>query len=334
MTVSGQGTEQKDGFIFKASRDIEAEVLPGAFIRDFAGAGFALTQGEEGRKLLRRLLSADADKFASGEAFRSALLNASGGVMLEARVLAGKNQWLLVFPPEEAGSGQAWMGQVAVAFDAEVERLQGREACWLGGRQAGEALRRAGAEPPRDGAWAGVGGYRSLKVAGFPDFYLLEGEAAECREFRSRLEAQGAVQASDEVWRCARALHCEAAPGEDYDESSSPLECGFEDCVDFSDPSRMFIGRALAEARGRAGARCRLGLLAVNCGLSADELAQSPEITIEGNSQEGGLATTWALTPQGVLALALLPAGTAPGAAALVTVGQKSFPARVLRCGF
>lgn len=319
----------------------EAEMkaaLEGAFVKDIAGAGVVRTSGEAGLKLLRRLLASDAAKFASGDAFRSAMLNASGGVMLEVRALCRGNAWELVLAPSGADSGLAWMRQVAIAFDAEVEDVPAGHAFWLGGPQAPEVLAKAGAAVPKAGRFAELkqeeGAF--LTVSAFPgNLFLVSGDAASADAFWQKLVAAGAAKAGEAAWETVRAANCLAAPGAEYDESSSPLECGFENCVDFSDPSRMFIGRALTEARWRAGVRCRLGTLEIDSAVAAGELEDAPEVAIEGNSAEGALVTSWVKAGERVLALALLPASAKAGTAAAVALKangtESQAQARVLR---
>ena len=297
--------------------------LSGAVLKDVAGAGLVRTAGESGLKLLRRLLASDAEKLAPGQAFRSVLLNASGGIMLEACAAARPgNVWELVLSPAGADAGLAWMRQVAIAFDAEVQSLESGRAFWLAGPEARGLLEKAGVEAPREGSVKDVKreGEAFLSVAAFPGLFLIAGDAASASDFWLRLKAAGAVPAGERAFEALRVALCLPAAGAEYDESTSPLECGMGERVDFSDPSRMFIGRALTEARSRSGVRCRLGLLEIESGAAAEDLIEAPDVSIEGNDAEGGLITSWVKTDDKVLALALLPAATAEGARAAVSV--------------
>ena len=304
--------------------DEKREAMQGAVMKDMAGAGLVFVSGEPGLKLLRRLLASDAEKFSSGQAFRSVLLNASGGVMLEVHVLAlPGNAWRLVLPPSGADAGLAWMRQVAIAFEAHVQAMASGHAFWLAGPRAAEVLEKAGVPAPRDGAFKEIAvreGDAFLSVAAFSGLYLIAGDAESASEFWNLLKASGARPAGEHAFEVVRALHCLPAPWAEYDEMSSPLECGFEGCVDFSDPSRMFIGRALTEARSRSGLRCRLGLLEIESREEAENLTDSPDVAISGNDAEGGLITSWVKVQDRVLALALLPASTQEGAKAAVSV--------------
>lgn len=297
--------------------------LAGAVLMDIAGAGLVRTSGEAGLKLLRRLLASDIEKLAPGQAVRSVLLNASGGVMLEACAAAlPGNAWELVLSPAGADAGLAWMRQVAIAFDADVQSLEAGHAFWLAGPEARAALEKTGAEPPREGSAKDVKreGGAFLSIAAFSGLYLVTGDADSANGFWLKLKAAGAVPVGERAFEALRASLCLPAPGAEYDESTSPLECGMGERVDFSDPSRMFIGRALTEARARSGARCELGLLEIACEAAAEDLVEAPDVSIEGNDAEGGLITSWVKTEGKVLALALLPATTLEGAKAVVSV--------------
>ncbi len=318
-------------------RGLEAErrlVLQGAFVKGLDGLKLVRTEGENGLKLLRRLVAADAAKFAEGEAFRAPMLSASGCVMQELRVAVLRNAWEVLFFPGNADAGAAWARQAAVSFDAEVRILEGRAGFWLGGPKAREVLAAAGLEAPREGRFTSVS--ESSRILGFPGIFLAEGTAKEIGALREKLLQAGASPIGDEAWELARISCGIPEPGAEYDESSSPLECGLGDGVDFSDPSRVFIGRALTEARARAGVRCRLGLLDLKADAEAQDLEADPETEVEGNSEEAGIITSWSRTGDGrVLALALLPASSRAGGA--VRVGfqalgrQEEAPGRILR---
>lgn len=312
--------------------------LTGAVLKDIAGAGLVRTAGEAGLKLLRRLLASDVEKLAPGQAIRSVLLNASGGVMLEACAAAlPGNAWELVLSPAGADAGLAWMRQVAIAFDADVQSLEAGHAFWLAGPEGRALLEKAGVEAPREGGVKDVkredGAF--LSISAFPGLYLVAGDADSANDFWLKLKAAGAVPVGERAFEALRASLCLPAPGAEYDESTSPLECGMGERVDFGDPSRMFIGRALTEARARSGVRCKLGLLEVECDAAAEDLVEAPDVSIEGNDAEGGLITSWVKAEDKVLALALLPAATLEGAKAAVSVkteaGETVAAARVAK---
>ncbi len=291
------------------------------FFKETASSRVIRTQGEAGLKLLRRLICSDAAKLASGEAFRSAMLNASGGVMQEVRVLAvSSDSWELALLSDMADTGVAWAKQVAVSFDAEVTETPDT-ALWLGGKGLAGALEKTGSSLPKQGRFVQSELKEgSLRLARFGGLILACGVPEAVSALRKHLEAAGAEALDEEAWKAVRVSECLPAYGYDYDEASSPLECGFAAEVDFSDASRMFIGRALTEARSRAGVRCRFGALKIDAGLSEERLESDPEVVLEGNDAEAGVITTWAKTAEGAAALALLPAGTKPGDRAEVLV--------------
>ncbi|MBS6156519.1 MAG: aminomethyltransferase family protein, partial [Sutterella sp.] len=178
---------------------------------------------------------------------------------------------------------------------------------WLGGPLASDTLKKVSCSVPKAGSFTEP--EDGVQVCAFEDIFLIQGEASKLDAFWKKLAAAGAAPIGEEVWEAARTAICFPAFGCDFDESSSPLEVGLGSSVDFSDPARMFIGRALTEARYRAGIRCRLGLLEIQSDDDASKLDSAPEVVIRGNSSEGGIITTWTLSDSGtILALALLPA--------------------------
>ena len=302
------------------AEEIEA-VGRGAFLCDAPGAGEAVVTGEAGLKLLRRLLTADAACFPPGSAFRAAMLNASGGIMLESLVIAGNDTWELVFPPGAADAGKAWTRQVAVAFDAEVAEPAGRHAFWMGGPRLAETLRGIGIEMPAPGKTVCVGdGADTVVIAALPDMVLAVGAVAAANRLWEKVEAAGAVPVGEQGWELARTLACMPALRRDYDESSSPVEFGFEACVDFRDAGRMFIGRALTEARSRSGVRCRMGVLEIDAEVDPREFDEAPEAVVESSASEGVLVTTWARGHGKSYALALLPVSARTGDRAVVQI--------------
>ena len=109
--------------------------LTGAFLKDVRAARVIRTEGENGEKLLRRLITADVAKHATGDCLLASMLNASGGA---------KPEYGTVFRrvPETADTGLAWSRQVAVSFEAEVEQPEDRHVFWLGGPLASDTLKR------------------------------------------------------------------------------------------------------------------------------------------------------------------------------------------------
>ena len=105
--------------------------LTGAFLKDVRAARVIRTEGENGEKLLRRLITADVAKHATGDCLLASMLNASGGVMQEVAVIAHTGYWDVVLFPETADTGLAWSRQVAVSFEAEVEQPEDRHVFWL-----------------------------------------------------------------------------------------------------------------------------------------------------------------------------------------------------------
>ena len=77
-----------------------------------------------------------------------------------------------------------------------------------------------------------------------------------------------------------RILAREPAYGLEYDETTSPLEAGLEDALNFDDASRVFIGRALTEARKEKGDFERLNLVVFNVAFDPATLTELPLIIV------------------------------------------------------
>ena len=158
--------------------------LTGAFLKDVRAARVIRTEGENGEKLLRRLITAGVAKHATGDCLLASMLNASGGVMQEVAVIAHTGYWDVVLFPETADTGLAWSRQVAVSFEAEVEQPEDRHVFWLGGPLASDTLKKVDCAVPKAGSFtepeAGV------QVCAFEDIFLIQGETAKLDAFWKR----------------------------------------------------------------------------------------------------------------------------------------------------
>ena len=70
------------------------------------------------------------------------------------------------------------------------------------------------------------------------------------------LLAAGAKKGEQTGFDALRIFAREPAMGLELDEGASPLETGLEEALDFSDPERIFIGRALAERAPLRASTC------------------------------------------------------------------------------
>ncbi len=218
-------------------------------------------------KFLARLLVGDPEKLSEGSLVRTAMLNATGG-MLGTLLLARESatRFSLFFLEENADALQAWARQVSQAFDAEIS-VRKLSALPFVGDLAGEA--------PARGHFI-VKTELTLLNRGWMSYAIGEKEPVET--LISKLTRAGVNCADPGVMEALRIMAREPACGLEYDETKSPLETGLEDALDFSDASRIFIGRALTEARRDAGGYERLNLVAFNVPFDPSALTEIPLI--------------------------------------------------------
>ena len=243
-------------------------------------------------KFLARLLANDASKLEVGEVRRSVFLNATGG-MLGTALLARESltDYSILLLEENADALEAWARQVSEAFDAEVKTEKLFALPFLGDL-AGEA--------PARGRMI-----RKTKLALFNRGWMTYavGSKEDATELMGKVAAAGAKAGEEGVVEALRILAAEASYGLEYDETTSPLEAGFEDVPDFADPSRVFIGRALTEARKEKGDYERLHLVAFNVPFDPATLTEVPLVIV---GEMGYQPTSIARIPDMNLTVALV----------------------------
>ena len=243
-------------------------------------------------RFLARLLANDASKLEVGEVRRSVFLNATGG-MLGTALLARESliDYSILLLEENADALEAWARQVSEAFDAEVKTEKLFALPFLGDL-AGEA--------PARGRMI-----RKTKLALFNRGWMTYavGSKEDVKELMGKVAAAGAKAGEEGIVEALRILAAEASYGLEYDETTSPLEAGFEDVPDFTDPSRVFIGRALTEARKEKGDYERLHLVAFNVSFDPATLTEVPLVIV---GEMGYQPTSIARIPDMNLTVALV----------------------------
>ena len=229
-------------------------------------------QGAE--KFLARLLTSDVTKLAVGGVERSVAMNATGGVLGTPWVARrATDAYEIILAGDETDALQAWIRQVSVAFEADV----GVEVL------AGESL-----------------GIRFIDMGWM---CLAIGSEANIKALSNNLIKAGAKKGEQTGWDALRIFAREPAAGLELDESSSPLETGLEGALNFDDPDRIFIGRALTEARFKAGNYDRMQLVAFDVAFDPALLVEVPYVVLNGTQYP---CTSIARVPEGPFTVALV----------------------------
>lgn len=248
-------------------------------------------------KFLARLLASDVAKLAVGGVERTVALNATGGVLgtlWAARTAL--DAYELILAGEETDALQAWIRQVSVAFDADVT-VESLSGFYFVGKL------------PIDGIELQAGRRVERLGIGFYDLgwmCLAVGAKEKIEPLSENLLRAGAKKGEQTGWDALRIFAREPAAGLELDEGSSPLETGLEDVLDFEDPERIFIGRALTEARFKAGSYERMQLIAFDVAFDPSLLVDVPVVVFDGVRYP---CTSIARVPEGpfTVALARLP---------------------------
>lgn len=219
-------------------------------------------------KFLARLFINDAAKMPIGSVKRTAMLSATGtvyGVCLLAR--ESETTYKIVLMDEFADRNEAWIRQVNAAFDAEMT-VQKVFALPYAGFVEGTPQR--GKIGTLSGAFLVNEGFASYAIA----------EEAVVDEIAKHLESISVACGDPDQLETLRIL---ARVGEnelEIDETTGPVEAGFESMLDFSDESRVFIGRALTEARVKEGKFDRLQLVAFAHSFDPSTLTEIPLVIV------------------------------------------------------
>ena len=195
-------------------------------------------------KFLARLTASDLSKLAVGSLERTVMLNASGGII--GTVIAVRTEtdtYELFLYGDKADVREAWIRQVSAAFDAEIE---GRHLC--GFLYAGEMPVDAAKTTPNTAKEESEISFLNLRW-----IQLVTGPEANIKALHENLTAAGAQAGAQEGLDALRIL---------------------------SDPERIFIGRALTEARFKAGGYDRMHLVAFETAFDPALLVDVPMIVM------------------------------------------------------
>lgn len=218
-------------------------------------------------KLLARLVINDAKKLLCGEAIRTALLSANGGVLGAAILLHTKEDtYEILLTEENAAQLEAWIRQMQNAFDAEVSV---EKTPWLP-LLGLEGLPARGKVNVNDQVTTFNLGW----IAG------IVGQSEALNHIREALIKAEAIKAEEAQFDAMRILAREGAYGLEYDESTNACEAGFESRLDFTDESRVFVGRALTQARVASGKYDRLNLVAFSHAFDPGTLLEVPLVIV------------------------------------------------------
>ncbi len=247
-----------------------------------------------GGKFLARLLTNDVRKIPEGGVVRGVMMNATGGVIGTPWVArASQNAYELILASENADAQQAWVRQVSAAFDAEVksEELSG--------------FYFVGTLPVKEISLAEHGFVKALglRFVNMGWICLAAGPAQAVGALYDNLLAAGAKKGEQTGFDALRIFAREPALGLELDEGSSPLETGLEDALDFSDPERIFIGRALTEARANARRHLRMQLVAFDVAFDPSLLIEVPAVDVDGTLYP---LTSIARVPEGPFTVGLV----------------------------
>lgn len=223
-------------------------------------------------KFLARLLAGDVKKIPEGGVVRSVMMNATGGIIGVPWVArTGNTSYELILAADNADAEQAWVRQVSVAFDAEVgcESLAG--FYFVGKLPVAEI-----ALKPQ--TMVKASGLRFIDMGWMS---LATGPKEAIDALYGNLLAAGAKKGEQTGFDALRIFAREPAMGLELDEGASPLETGLEEALDFSDPERIFIGRALTEARAASGKHLRMQLVAFDVAFDPSLLIEVPSVVID-----------------------------------------------------
>lgn len=255
-------------------------------------------------KFLARISVSNLTRLSAGSCRRTVMLNATGGVLgalYAARTADGECRMVLL--GDHADAREAWVRQVAAAFDDEVEK-SGDTAFFYTGE-----LPITGLQVPPHGALLSSG----LLFLDLGWARLVVGPGDAVRALHANLIKAGIAQGDEASLDALRILAREPAEGSEYEEGANPYEAGFADAIDFDDATRVFIGRALTEALHTSGDYKKLNLVAFERPFDPNVLTAIPRIKV-GNSFYELTSITHVPDMQLTAGLVALPAAVEEGA--------------------
>lgn len=275
-----------------------------------------LTKAE---RLLARLLTTDVSKLSVGAVGASVMLNATGGVIgLPWVCRTSMDAYELILLGPEADAIQAWVRQVNLAFEAEVE-VETLQGFYFVGKMPTDGL------VLNENQAVEMEGVRFMNMGWIS---LVAGAAEVMTAMHRNLRMVGARKGEQTGFDALRILARQPAMGLEIVEGSSPLEVGLEALVDFSNAERIFIGRALTEARAQAGNYLRMQLIAFDVAFDPSHLTDVPNVRVNDNLYS---LTSIARIPEGPFTVGLVRLPSEVEIGSKVSVEVKTDPAVV--CG-
>lgn len=223
-------------------------------------------------KFLARISVSNLNRLGTGACRRTVMLNATGGVLgalYAARSDDGTCSILLL--GERSDAREAWVRQVAGAFDDEVERCGDAAFFYTGDLPINEL------QLSDHSAFFSNG----LVFLNLGWAKLVAGPAMGIKALHANLKKAGIKQGEEGMLEALRILAREPQEGSEYEEGGNPFEAGFVDAIDFDDPSRVFIGRALTEALHASGNYKKLCLVAFDRDFDPNSLLAIPRVKVE-----------------------------------------------------
>jgi glycine cleavage system T protein (aminomethyltransferase) len=308
---------------------------------DVSHMGVVEVRGARSRELLRHLLANDVGRLErAGAALYTCMLNPRGGVMDDLIVyFLESGLFRIVVNAGTRGKDLAWMRERAAPFGVDVVERADLAMIAVQGPAARErvyrVLERAQAE-----AAGQLASFHGVLLGEL--FVARTGYTGE-----DGFELMAPAEQAPALWRTLLAqdvqpcglgardtLRLEAGLnlyGNDMDETTSPLVSGLAWTVAWAPGERDFVGRNALEAeRQRALPSGRAGLVLEGQGvLRRHQMVSVPGLGV-GEITSGGFAPTLGRS----VALARLPAATAPGTVCQVDIRAKMVPARVVKPPF
>lgn len=220
------------------------------------------------KKFVARLFIHDPSKMAIGSVVRTAMLSATGGVYgVALLVRVEESVYKIILNDENADRLEAWVHQVSAAFDSEVVVEKVQALAYIGKVEGA----------PEKGM---SGSFFDALIVNIGWVSYAFGSAAAIGTVKSVFSGANVQCGDANALDALRILARVGASGLEIEESSCPLEVGFEDTIDFSDESRIFIGRALTEVRAREKKYDRLQLVAFAHAFDPQTLTEVPLVIV------------------------------------------------------
>ncbi len=272
-------------------------------------------------RFLARLLTSDVTKLPVGGIERSVMMNATGGVIgLPWVARVDNDAYELILWGDESDAQQAWVRQVSVAFDAEIECETISGVPFVG------VLPVEGVDL-QDHRMVNTSGIRFMNLGWIS---MVAGDVDAMKSLHTNLIAAGAKKGEKTGFDALRIFACEPAMGLEISEGVSPLEAGLIEAVDFDDVDRIFIGRALTEARFKAGGFHKLQLIAFDVPFDPGLLVEVPAVVIDGMQYP---LTSIARIPEGPYTVGLVRVPGSVEIGTRVAVDVKTDPRTVCEAG-